>query len=670
MGLCLHADSGRKEGELMNRTTRAILGIFFVLVIAVSAISICQNLGKQVRWDITERNLYTLSDGTREILSELKQPVTLKLFYTKTAAMKAPDQIRFYNNYYTYVKALLEEYEIQAKGNVELEIIDPRPYSDEELAAIRYGLRRFNITEDESFFFGLVVQTQFGVTKTIDFFSPDRQEFVEYDISYLIDTAMTRQKTRVGVLSSLPVMGDSDYMLRMMQMQGQQGQRKWGIIAHLEQQFDVSSIPADTDTISDVDLLLVIHPKDLPEKTRFAIDQFVLKGGRAIVCVDPYCIADPPDRQQQFSGVEHDASSNLSPLLKAWGLEMPAMTFAGDRLLAVTGSPNPNQRPEKILSVLKLNSTENCFNKDNPIVAELGEVTTVFSGVLKTLPPDENSPELKHLPLLMTSKEGNSWTIDNPYELMMPDYGAFMRRFRDGTEPVVMGYMVTGKFRSAFPDGIVIPNEAADENADPNEPKSQTVTGLTEATESGAVVVIADVDFLSDIVAYQRTFFGLAAVGDNSTLVLNALENLFGSNRLISIRSRGSYERPFTVVNDIETKAEEETIDETRKIEAQIQGFQTQLNEKLQSLQNENKGELINQTILDEKKDIELELRDAEKRLRDIKMQKRQRVEKLKEKIRFICTVPGPIFVLLIAVGLGIYRSVKRKRYISHASDS
>lgn len=654
----------------MNRTTRAILGIFFVLVIAVSAISICQKLGKQVRWDITERNLYTLSDGTKEILTELKQPVTLKLFYTKTAAMKAPDQIRFYNNYYTYVKALLEEYEIQAKGNVKLEIIDPRPYSDEELAAIRYGLRRFNITEDESFFFGLVVQTQFGVTKTIDFFSPDRQEFVEYDISYLIDTAVTRQKTRVGVLSSLPVMGDSDYMLRMMQMQGQQGQRKWGIIAHLEQQYDVSAIPADTDTVADVDLLLIIQPKDLPEKTRFAIDQFVMKGGRAILCVDPYCIADPPDRQQQMQGMQHDAGSNMPQLLKAWGLEMPAMTFAGDRSLAVTGSPNPNQRPEKILSVLKLNSTGNCFNKDNPIVAELGEVTMVFSGVLKTLPPDENSPELKHLPLLMTTKEGNSWTIDNPYELMMPDYAAFMRRFRDGTEPVVMGYMVTGKFKSAFPDGIVIPNEAADENADPNEPKSQTVTGLTEATEPGAVVVIADVDFLSDIVAYQRTFFGLAAVGDNSTLVLNALENLSGSNRLISIRSRGSYERPFTVVQDIEAKAEEETMDETRKIEAQIQGFQTQLNEKLQSLQNENKGELINQTILDEKKDIELKLRDAEKRLRDIKMQKRQRVENLKEKMRFYCTIPGPICVLLIAVGLGIYRSVKRKRYISHASDS
>ena len=300
----------------MNRTTRAILGIFFVVVIAVSAISITQSLGKQMRLDITERGLYTLSEGTKEILANLKQPITVKLFYTKTAAMKAPDQIRFYNNYYTYVRALLEEYEAQAKGKVNLEIIDPRPYSEEELAAIRYGLRRFNITEDESFFFGLVVQTQFGVTKTIEFFSPDRQEFVEYDISYLIDTAVTRQKTRLGILSSLPVMGDSEYMLRMMQMQGQQGNRKWGIVSHLEKQYDVSTVPTDTEKIEDIDLLLVIHPKELSEQTRFAIDQFVLSGGRTIVCVDPHCIADPPDQQQQFSGAQHQASSNLPDLLR------------------------------------------------------------------------------------------------------------------------------------------------------------------------------------------------------------------------------------------------------------------------------------------------------------------------------------------------------------------
>jgi ABC-type uncharacterized transport system involved in gliding motility auxiliary subunit len=417
---------------------------------------------------------------------------------------------------------------------------------------------------------------------------------------------------------------------------------------------------------------LVIHPKELSEQTRFAIDQFVLKGGRAIVCVDPHCIADPPDRQQQFGGMQHQSASDLPDVLKAWGLELPAMAFAGDRSLAVIGSPNPNDRPEKILSIMKLTPDAGCFNQEHPMVADLREVTMVFPGVLKRLERDDTAADLKYVPLVMTSEQGNTWTPENPFELMRPNYGAIMRRFKDGTEPAKMGYMVTGHFKSAFPDGIVIPTEAqaSETDADPNEPTEKTITGLTESSESGAVIVISDVDFLSDMVAYQRTFFGLATIGDNSTLLMNALENLAGSDRLISIRSRGNYSRPFKVVEDIEMKAEEETLEETRAIEVQIQGFEQQLNEKLQSLQGEGKGELINQTILEEKKDIELQLRDAEKRLRDIKMQKRQRVEQLKERMRFYCTIPGPILTLCIAVILGVYRSVKRRRYISHASDA
>lgn len=216
----------------MNRTTRTFLAIFFIAVIAVSAISITQTLGRRLRVDITDQRLYTLSDGTKAILAGLRQPITVKLFYTKTAAMKGPDNIRFYTNYYEFVRALLEEYASHSNGNLKLEIIDPRPFSEEEMAAIRFGLRRFQITQEENFFFGLVVQTEFGATRIIDFFTPDRQQFVEYDISYLIDTAVTRQKKRVGILSPLEMMGDSGYMAQMMRIQGQQPRQKWGIIAN------------------------------------------------------------------------------------------------------------------------------------------------------------------------------------------------------------------------------------------------------------------------------------------------------------------------------------------------------------------------------------------------------------------------------------------------------
>ena len=221
----------------MNRTIRAIIAVIFVGVIMFCAISIAHNFGESIRLDVTDRKLYTLSDGTKTILGKLRQPIKMKLFYTKTAVRKAPDQIRVYNNYYFFVEALLKEYTKASKGMVELEIVDPRPYSDEEAEALRYGIQKFPMTEEENFFFGLTVQTQYGAVKTIPFFAPDRQNFLEYDITYLLDTVTARQKKRIGVLSSLPVMGDeaSGYLAQMMAMQGQQPRPAWTIIQQLWQ---------------------------------------------------------------------------------------------------------------------------------------------------------------------------------------------------------------------------------------------------------------------------------------------------------------------------------------------------------------------------------------------------------------------------------------------------
>ena len=232
-----------------------MVAVIFIGIIMFSAISISGVIGRNLRADITDRKLYTLSSGTRSILNKLRQPIKMKLYYTKTAVMKAPDQIRYFNNYYHFVESLLQEYAAAAKGMVELQIIDPRPFSDEESQALRYGLRRIPMSEEESFFFGLVVQTQFGVTKTIPIFSPERQNFVEYDISYLIDTAIRRQKKSIGVLSPLPVMGEdvSGYMAQMMRMQGQQPKRPWTIIEQLRSQYEVTKVETEVEDINDIE---------------------------------------------------------------------------------------------------------------------------------------------------------------------------------------------------------------------------------------------------------------------------------------------------------------------------------------------------------------------------------------------------------------------------------
>ena len=666
----------------MNRTIRAIIGAVLVLVIIFAVISICQNIGKPLKLDITEQRLYTLSDGTKAILAKLSQPIRARLYYAKTAALKGPDQIRFFNNYYEFVRALLEEYVAASRGMVELEVIDPRPFSDDEEQALRYGLSRFPITEEENFFFGLVVQTQFGVEKAIPFFSPDRQNFVEYDISYLIDTAITRQKKTVGIMSSLPVMGDdvSGYMTEMMLRQGQQPQPPWTFVEQLRRKYEVKAVATDVNDINDVDILLVIHPKGLPELTLFAIDQFVLNGGRMIVCVDPHCFSDRPDRMQMQMGMQISRNSELNALLRTWGLEMPANTFAGDRGLASLAAIRANQRPERIIGYLNLVPEGKCFATDNVITAELNQVRFLFPGVLREVAdsnqPQESGSKIERTPLVMTTNMGNSFSISSPYELMILDPPSLMSKFADGSKPVMMGYLITGRLKSSFPDGIEIEvaagtDESSEEPEDPNEQKKITkrITGLKEAQEGCAVVVFSDVDFISDAIAYQSSFFGKMVVGDNSTLMLNAIEDLSGSSDLVSIRSRGNFKRPFVVVDEIEMQAEAETAEEVAKINAQITGFQSELQSIVASAK-EGEEQVIGGSIVKKKQELELKIHQAQRQLRQVKMTRRERIERLGNRLRQANMLAAPIVILIIAVVLGIRRSVRKRHYISHASDA
>ena len=661
----------------MHRTTRAVIAIFFIGIIMFSGISLCQGLLRSLRLDVTEERLYTLSSGSKALIAKINEPIKFKLYYTKTAAMKGPDEIRFFNNYFFFVRDLLEEYVRASKGMIELERIDPRPFSEEETQALRAGLKHFPISKEENFFFGLTLQSQFGVTKALPFFQPDRQEFIEYDISQLIDDVITREKNRIGILSSLPVFGDnaSPYMQQLMRMQGQAPKPSWGFVRHLRQQYEVSKIEPDTDQIEDIDILIVLHPKDFSERTQFTVDQFLLNGGRAIVCLDPYAHSDPPDPQARFSGRPPSQSSNLPELLKAWGLEMPESTFAADRTLAQPASLVPGQRPENIIAFLEL--TRQCFNPESIISANLNQVRLFFSGVLNRIEADPESdqdpdrpsqpaaPQLQYTPLLHTTDRGNAWVAGNPAALMYMDPKQMLQTFSDGDAPVTMAYLITGKFPSAFPGGIDIPPPADEPNA-----VAEHRTGLKEAVADGAVVVFADVDFISDLVAYRESpFFGTTIVGDNSSLMLNALEELGGSNELIAVRSRGGYQRPFVVVDKIEEKAERDTADQETLIQEEIAGFQKELSEIVASAREQDAA-LIESSIIDKKSELQLKLRQAQRRLREVRMQRHDTIEQLENKLRNANMFGAPLVILLIAIIVAGRRFVIRRRYTTHASDA
>jgi len=322
----------------MNTTFRLILALIFVGVISISAVLLVRKSVGGAQIDLTDDNLYTLSDGTRNILKKLNEPVTLKLYYSRVAAMKGPDQIRFWNNYYLYVRDLLAEYARISDGKIKLELIDPRTYSVEEEEAIRNGIRRFPLSDDESFYFGLLATTELGKDETIAFFEPNRQELVEYDVSKIISSLVQRKKRKIGVISSLPVMGPanmSPYMMQMMRMQGRQPDPPWAIVRQLQLDYEVEALKFDDKHAvpDDIDFLMVIHPKKLEQKAVFAIDQFVMKGGKLMVFVDPHCLADRPPRDPRnpYAGMSHKAGSDLNNLLVNWGAVVYTKKIAVDR---------------------------------------------------------------------------------------------------------------------------------------------------------------------------------------------------------------------------------------------------------------------------------------------------------------------------------------------------
>jgi ABC-2 type transport system permease protein len=636
----------------MKSTPRLIVAVVCLIVSAVCAAMIVEKIVGGTRLDLTQHRVYTLTQGTRNILGEIAQPLTLTLYYSRTAAMKGPEQIRYWNNYYLYVRGLLEEYARLAKGRVRLLVVDPRPYSDDEEAAKTSGVKRFALSEDEGFFFGLVVRTELGKEKVIPFFEPERQEFVEYDVSKVLSDAIHPEKQKLGILSSLQVMGMADlspYMLQMMQMQGRMPPPPWAIVERLREQYDVVSVPTETESVaSDVNFLLVIHPKKLPEKTLFAIDQYVMRGGKLAVFVDPFCMADRPEQGMGMMG--GDQSSNLNALLEKWGVTMEA-GIAGDRALA------GRVRDGKLVTFLNL--TAECATPAEVVSAKLHAVRMYFAGALRRV-----GGATTVTPLFSTTAAGNLWNPESPWELQNPDPTSIAKQFRDGAEPRMLACRITGVLESNFPDGLTIedkPPEDATDTPAATRPTTRTVSALARSAAENTVLVFADVDLLADYLAYQESFFGMAKVGDNESVVLNAVDFLAGSNDLIGIRSRGRLQRPFDRVDKIEAEADRASADEIAALEAQIRAAQERLN-KLTAPGGESQ-KVIAGAVAAEREKVQNEIYRAEKSIRQIKDRRRVKIEGLKARLQVANLALAPTAILVIAVALWTVQRLTARRY-------
>jgi ABC-type uncharacterized transport system involved in gliding motility auxiliary subunit len=370
-----------------------------------------------------------------------------------------------------------------------------------------------------------------------------------------------------------------------------------------------------------------------------------------------------------------DPVSDLNRLMRTWGVEMPAQTFVGDRSLAMLTQMGNDERLTKLIGYLNLN--RECVNTENVITANLNQVRVVFPGALqKVMDANSEGSANELIPLLQTTDRGNTWQVEGPWDWIRIVPGKFMRYFTDGTEPVVMSYLVKGRFKSSFPDGIEISDDSdkTDEDSSagaegeekPEGPRRRT--GLAEAETDCAVVVIADVDFISNNFAYQTIFGMMMPVGNNSDFMLNAIDDLGGSGDLIGIRSRGNFQRPFEVVQQIKERAEQATAKKVTALNEKKQRLEEELREVASSAQKGQES-IIAASWAQKQRELEIEIHNTERQLRDVRLRERQDTERLGARLRGLNTWAASVVVLLIAIVLSIRRSVMRRRYVSHASD-
>jgi ABC-type uncharacterized transport system involved in gliding motility auxiliary subunit len=531
----------------------------FGIIVFVNAITSRAKL----RVDLTQEHAYTLSDGTRAILKKLDTPVQIR-FYCTRSDTRMPVQLKAYAQ---QVEDLLGEYRQVSKGLIEIQKLDPVPDSDAEDSAKLDGIEpQIQQLGGEPFYLGLSI-SMLDQKQVLPFLSPDRERLLEYDLSRAISRVMTSDKPVVGIMSPLPYSGQMNPMMARM---GQRGQQPWVIYSELKQDYTVKDIEMSADKIpDDVQVLVVVHPKAITDAAQFAIDQFVLRGGKLIALLDPMAVLDRSAANNQF-GMNMGGGSTLDKLLKAWGLNFDPGKVVAD--LDFVGRTREGRQP----AVLALN--ENAINRSDVLGADANNIFLIFAGAFTGTPVEG----LKETVLLHSSK--NSQLVDG----MTAQFGGekIVQDFAASNNEYPLAVRLTGKFKTAFPEGKPKAAPPGEEKKDEKKPDPAAEPALKESKTDGTVILIGDSDFVQDQVAVQEAqnpFGGgqrmVVPVNGNLAFVQGAVEQLAGDNNLIAVRSRSSRERQFTVVKAMEAKAESAYQSKIKSLEGSLQETESKLNE-------------------------------------------------------------------------------------------
>jgi ABC-type uncharacterized transport system involved in gliding motility auxiliary subunit len=623
---------------LKGQTLFSGTGLLAVAVLLVAVNLAAGLLLKGVRIDMTANRLYTLSEGTQNILGNLDEKITLRFYFSEQLFSGNPTL----STYGRRVRELLEQYAELGDGKIELVVKNPEPFSDEEAEAIHYRLQGVPVDTTGSLaYFGVVGNDAAGRWRALPYFQPEQEESLEYELSGLVYGLAHPQRPVVGLISELPLDGGPPNPFLG---KGQE----WFMLTQIKRSFDVQDLGKELDVIPDnVDVLMIVHPKQLEEKTLFAIDQYVLGGGRVLAFLDPFAEGDqsiekPAEEEQELFASPR--ASDLQPLMSAWGVELMPFLVAADRRAATRIKSTTGGQDRGVVDyVAWLSLGEENFTREDFVSGRLQSLVMASSGILRQLP----GAGTQFTPLVHTSDQ--SMPIDAASIQYFTSPEELLQAYIPGGEPFVVAARISGNVASAFPNGI-----------------DGVEKRLTQSSEPVNVIVVADTDLLRDMfwVDFQDYYGTRAAVprADNDTFVINALDNLSGSNDLINLRSRGRSVRPFERVADLRAAADQEFRIKELLLQEKLSETGQKIRDLQQGVTSEDGKPVMSEAQLEEINKFRTEHIQIRKDLRNVQHALGKDIESLGTRLKIINIALIPLVIIVLATILGVVRMRRAAR--------
>ncbi len=622
----------------------SVVGVIAMFVILVAVYIISHVAAARI--DVTAEHLNTLSPGTRAILKKLDTPVQIRFFASQ--GKEVPIEFKAYAQ---RVEDLLDEYKKIGGKNIEIKKLNPEPDSDAEEAANLAGIEGQQIAPGEKLYLGIAV-SMLDAKVALPFLTPNRERLLEYDITRAVANVMTTEKQVIGVMSGLPVFGQQ--MNPMMMQMGQRGQDPWVFITELKRDFTVKEVPMTAEKIDDdIKILVVVHPKSASDKLQYALDQFIMRGGKLIAFIDPLSIVESQSMpQQQRFQMAAQGGSSLDKLTKSWGIEFDSGKVVAD-MIYKTQMGGRGSSPQTMPAVLSLNAE--AINTNDVVTSQIDSLLMLFPGAFSGTPV----AGLQETVLVTSSKQ--SQTIDRFMAEFSGDQAA--KDFTPSGKNMALAIRLVGKFKTAFPDGKpndAAPPAAADEKKE--EKKDEPAEAQLKESKDTAVILVGDSDILYDHYGAQiGNLMGqrvMIPINGNFSFIQNAVEQLSGDSNLIAVRSRATQSRPFTKVRQMQAKAEEDFRGKIKELEKSQQEAQTKLSE-LQRTKESGQRFIVSPEQQAEIEKFRKKQAEVNRDLKNVRKELRREVDSLENRLKWTNIMGMPAAVTVAGISLAL---LKRKK--------